>query len=291
MKEEWCECPGHYSRDFGELTDFYCQRFQPTGWQLQYTTLTEPAGDRVLYIVGKCSQCGGFMRTGVGIVSNYTGEDLFRDVCHSMLHYRPYAQKDIYGLYRGGVPQRLEWYWRQDQMMKDERIEQFAALFHPGADQLAARYWAEEYMLAPSVLRETSTEFFNGVVNLVQSSGFWPQQSAFITCEPACPTWPPDVVLYHPRFSFRPVLETGTGKEIHISCYLDSIYDGIGNHDLLIGTIKTAQADRDTCLIMGSLTGTLLYYGNVYRDANRERYVQHKDVELPKTQLTNAEGE
>lgn len=281
MKEKWCECKDHRSRDFRKLTDFYCKCFVPTGWQLQYTTLTEPEEDRTLYIVGKCSQCGGSMRSGVGVACNHTHENLLRNVCHAMLDHRPYAGKDIYGLYRGGVPQRLEWYWRQDQMTREQRIEQFVALFHPGADQLAARLWAEEYMLGQPVPRETSTEFFNGVVNLVQSSGFWPQQSAFITCEPACPTWPPDVVLCHPRFSFRPVLEAGIGGGLRIDCYLDGIFDKSGNHYLLIGTIKTECADRDTCLVMGSLTGALLYYGDAYRDANLERYVQRKDVELP----------
>lgn len=276
MKGQWCECNGHRSRDFRKLTDFYCERFLPTGWQLQYTTLTKPEENRVLYIVGKCSRCGGFMRTGVNITGRYTHDALLRDICHAMLNHRPYAGKDVYGLYRGGVPQRLEWYWRQDQTTKEQRIGQFAALFHPGADQLTARLWAEEYMPAPSVLRETSTEFFNGVVSLVQSSGFWPQQSAFITCEPACPTWPPDVVLCHPRFSFRPVLEAGTGGGLRIECYLDGIFDRPGNHDLLIGTIKTVCADRDTSLIMGSLTGALLYYGDAYRGANLERYIPHK---------------
>lgn len=276
MKEDWCVCEGHRSRDFGKLTDYYSYYFIPTGWMFQYTTLTEQEPDRILYITGKCSQCGGFMRSGVNVASNDTHDNLLRDVCRAMLNHRPYAGRDAYGLYRGGVPPRLEWYWRQDQMTREQRIEQFVALFHPGADQLAARFWAEEYMLAQSVPRETSTEFFNAVIDQVQSNGFWPLSSAFITCEPACPTWPPDVVLCHPRFSFRPVLEIGISGELRIDCYLDGISDRIGNHDLLIGTIRTACTDRDTCLIMGSLTGALLHYGNAYRKANLNRYVPYK---------------
>lgn len=31
MKERWCKCPGHRSRDFRKLTDFYCRSFIPTG--------------------------------------------------------------------------------------------------------------------------------------------------------------------------------------------------------------------------------------------------------------------
>lgn len=286
MKENWCECKGHRSRDFGKLTDFYSRYFIPTGWELQYATLAVPEPDRILYITGKCSQCGGFMRTGIGVASSYTHDDLLRDICHSMLHHRPYASRDIYGLYRGGVPEQLEWYWRQDQLTKAERVEQFVALFQQ-KDQLAARRWAKENMPA-SVPRETSTEFFNAVVRLVQTNGFWPNQSAFITCEPA--SWPPDVVLCHPRFSVRPVLDVGPNGELRIDCYLDGIFDRAGNNRLLIGIIKTACADRDTCLIMGSLTGALLYYGNAYRDANLDRYEPHKAAALPQPQKKENEN-
>ncbi len=280
MSERWCKCPGHQSHDFRELTDHYSQHFIPTGWSLEYTTLLEQEERRTLYIIGKCSQCGGFMRTGEDITGRSTHDSFLRDVCISMLRYRPYAGQDGSGLYRGGVPPRLEWYWRQDQMTKAERIEQFVALFHEGVDQLIARRWAKEHMSAQDAPRETTTEFFNGVIELVQSNGFWPNQSAFITCEPACPTWPPELALCHSRFSFVPELKAGAGGGLCIECYLGGIFDKMGNHRLLIGTIKTACDDRDTSLIMGSLTGALLYYGEAYRKANLHRFVPYKALKL-----------
>ncbi len=281
MSEKWCECKGHRSRDFRKLTDFYSTHFLPVGWRLEYTTLLEREERRTLYITGECSQCGGFMRTGVDLSGSYTHDNFLRDVCASMLRHRPYAGQDSNGLYRGGVPQRLEWYWRQDQMTKTERIEQFVALFHEGVDQLIARRWAKEHMPAQDVPRETSTEFFNGVLELVQSSGFWPEQSTFITCEPACPTWSPELALCHSRFSFVPELKARVGGGLCIECYLDGIFDRMGNHRLLIGSIKTACDDRDTSLIMGSLTGALLYYGEAYRKANSHRFVPYKSLKLP----------
>lgn len=281
MSECWCECPEHQSRDFRELTDFYCTHFVPTGWRLEYTTLLEREDRRTLYITGVCNRCGGFMRTGEDITGSSTHDSLLREVCASMLRHRPYAGQDAYGLYRGGVPQRLEWYWRQDQMTKTERIEQFASLFHEGVDQLIARRWAKEHMPAQDVPRETTTEFFYGVIELVQSAGFWSQQSAFIVCEPACPTWPPEVALCYPQFSFLPELKAGSNNGLCIECYLDGVFDRAGNRKLLIGTIKTACDDRDTHLIMGSLTGALLYYGEVYRESNMDRYVPYKAVKLP----------
>lgn len=281
MSERWCECPEHQSRDFRELTDFYSTHFIPTGWRLEYTTLLEREERRTLYITGECSQCGGFMRTGEDITGSSTHDSLLREVCASMLRHRPYAGQDAYGLYRGGVPQRLEWYWRQDQMTKAERIEQFAGLFHEGVDQLIARRWAKEHMPAQDVPRETTTEFFYGVVKLVQSTGFWPQQSAFIVCEPACPTWTPEVALCHPQFGFLPELKAERNSGLCIECYLDGVFDKADNRKLLIGTIRTACDDRDTHLIMGSLAGALLYYGEVYRESNMDRYVPYKAVKLP----------
>ena len=280
MSERWCKCPGHRSRDFRKLTDFYCRSFIPTGWRLEYTTMLEREEKRTLYITGTCSQCGGFMCTGETLVGGTTHDNFLRDVCASMLRYRPYAGQDAYGIYRGGVPPRLEWYWCQDQMTKAERVEQFVSLFHEGADRLFARRWAEQNMPG-NIPRETSTEFFNGVIELVQGSGFWPQQSAFITCEPACPTWPPDCVLCHPRFNFLTELKAGTDNGLRIECYLRGIFDRVGSPKLLAGIIKTACNDRDTSLTMGSLTGALLYYGEVYREANINRYVPYQPIKLP----------
>lgn len=291
MSQRWCECPGHQSRDFRKLTDHYCAHFIPTGWSLEYTTLLEPEEGRTLYITGKCSQCGGFMRTGEDIDEKATQDNLLREICASMLRYRPYAGRDGSGLYRGGVPQRLEWYWRQDQMTKAERVDQFAVLFHEGVDQLMARRWAKEHMPAQDAPRETTAEFFDGVVELVKSNGLWPNQSAFITCKPACPTWPPYLALCHPRFSFVPELKAGAGGGLCIECYLNGIFDRQGNHRLLIGAIETAQNDRDMNVIMGSLTGALLYYSEAYRKANSHRFVPYKALSLPGPESQKKENE
>lgn len=291
MSERWCECPGHESRDFRELTDHYCAHFIPTGWELEYATLLEREEQRTLYITGKCGQCGGFMHTGEDLTGIGTHDSFLRDVCASMLRFRPYAGRDGYGLYRGGVPPRLEWYWRQDQMTMAERVEQFAALFHEGVDQLIARRWAKEHMPAQDFPRETTTEFFNGVTKLVQSSGFWPDQCAFITCEPACPVWPPYLALCHPKFSFVPELKAEAGGGLCIECYLNGIFDSAGNHRLLIGTIRTVCDDRDTAIIMDSLTGALLYYGEAYRKANLHRYVPYRALKLPGRQTEKEKNE
>lgn len=273
---DWCKCEGHRGKDFSKLTAFYSHYFIPTGWSFDYAALTAPQEGRILYITGHCSQCGGFMRSGVSIYSRCTHDNLLEEVCREMLQYRPYAGQDESGLYRGGIPQRLEWYWRQDQMTKEERIEQFAALFR-GTDQLVARRWAKDHMPALSVRQETSTEFFNAVVEQVQANGLWPEQSAFITCEPACASWPPDTVLSDHEFDFHPVLEMEPDG-VRIDCCLRGRFDRSGRKHLLLGRIKTTCTDRDTVLTMGALTGALLYYGEAWRNDHIVRYLpRHGD--------------
>ena len=69
-----------------------------------------------------------------------------------------------------------------------------------------------------------------------------------------------------------------------IECCLDGITRRVGEHKLLIGTIKTACDDRDTSLVMGSLTGALLYYGQIYRRSNLDRYVPYRPLKRPERQ-------
>lgn len=126
--------------------------------------------------------------------------------------------------------------------------------------------------------RETTAEFFNAVVELVKSNGFWPEQSAFITCEPACP----DVALCHPMFDFRPVLTAEHDGGLRIDCYLNGIFDRAGNSKRLAGTIQTACSDRDTCVLLGSLTGALLHYGGVHREENLDRYIPLHNRDMKK---------
>lgn len=291
MSERWCECPGHESRDFRELTDHYCAHFIPTGWELEYATLLEREEQRTLYITGKCGQCGGFMHTGEDLTGIGTHDSFLRDVCASMLRFRPYAGRDDSGLYLGGVPQRLEWYWRQDQMTMVGRVEQFAALFHEGVDQLIARRWAKEHMPAQGAPRETAEEFFYGVVRLVTTSGFWPNQGTLFICEPDDLCWPWEKAISHPHFKFLAEMECEGHSELTISCYLYDRLAGEADRKLLVGCIRSLRSDLDTYLTMGKLTGALLYYGEAYRKANLHRYVPYKALKLPERQTEKEKNE
>lgn len=158
-RENWCECEDHFSLDFSWVMAFYRNCFIPDGWGFQYTTIAEAEKERSLYLTGTCSQCGGDMCCAISIPGDLTYESLFEDVYQIMLKHRPYDDRDSTGAYHGRVPQRSEWYWRQDQLNRADFIEQFAALFLD-KDQQKARCWAEEHIPTPPVCREPVEDRF-----------------------------------------------------------------------------------------------------------------------------------
>lgn len=278
METNWCDCRGHRSRDFCKLTNYYSHHFIPDGWQLAYTTLAEEEPERVLYITGKCAQCGGFMRSGTSIPCNLTGDALLTYISRELLHYRPHDVREPNGIYHGAVIPRSQWYWEQDRLMAEERMEQFVALFHE-EDRATARRWAQEQMPTPPVRRDTPSELFHAVIKLVQDNGLWPEQSTFYTITPSGPNvYPPTAVLTDHRFHFWPELNLCGGGGLSIDCVLYGTFDGSGRDRLHIGAIQTVSTDRDACLTMGGLTGALLYYAKTYLDANKRRYTP--DAEL-----------
>ena len=278
MEKNWCQCEGHNSNSFRDAGCFYSRHFIPDGWQLNYTTLDREEPGRMLYITGKCARCGGFMRSGTSVACNLTNNALFTYIYEQFKNYRPHDSREPSGIYHGAVIPRSQWYWEQDRLTAEKRKEQFVALFHE-EDRADARRWALEQMPVPPVRRDTPAELFHGVIKLVQDNGLWPEQSAFYTVTPSGPcVYPPAAVLTDYRFSFWPELNFGGQEGLYIDCVLYGTFDGSGRDRLHIGTIRTAATDRDTCLMMGGLTGALLYYGKTYLDANICRYTPDEEL-------------
>ena len=164
MRENWCECEDHFNLDFSWVMAFYRDNFIPDGWGFQYTTLDKPEQERSLYLTGTCSQCGKDMRCGISVPGELTGDDLFEDIYQIMLKHRPYDDRDNTGIYHGRIPQRSEWYWKQDQLTKADFIEQFVSLFLD-EDRPEARHWAEEHIPVPPIRREPVEDRFENRIS------------------------------------------------------------------------------------------------------------------------------
>jgi hypothetical protein len=136
----WCACGGHASRSFRKRTDFYCLHFIPDGWTLEYKTVDTINETRMLHLTGHCSVCGGFMRSGTSIASNFKGDWLFRNIYQALETFRPYDGRRSDGSYSGAVSERSAWYEAQDALPLGKRDKRFRALFR-GKDRDAAIEW------------------------------------------------------------------------------------------------------------------------------------------------------
>lgn len=273
----WCTCKGHHAKDFSKLTDYYCRHFIPGAWELEYITLDFKETGRRLHLNGKCDQCGGFMRCGVPLPANLTGEDLLSHIFRSLCRYRPFDRKDASGVYHGACPKRSDWFWEQDRLSAQECKKQFISLFR-AEDQSDAQHWTEKYIPTPLIHRDTAAELFHAVVQRVKDEGLWPEQSTFFTLTPSGPQSPSPVLTDY-RFSLWPELNFGGQEGLYIDCVLYGTFDKSGRDHLHIGAIHTTATDRDTCLVMGGLSGALLYYAKAYLDANIHRYTPDAELE------------
>lgn len=141
-KQARCKCCAHLASDFPRLTDFYAIHFVPAAWQLEYITIDFKETGRVLYLNGRCDQCGGLMRYGAAIPIRLTGFPLFADIYEKLARFRPLDSQDA-GRYYGPCRLRSQWYLEQDQLPDQVRREQFVALFRE-EDQPEARLWVEQ---------------------------------------------------------------------------------------------------------------------------------------------------
>ena len=138
---KWCACEGHNAADWTAVADFYAKHFIPEKWMFEYRMLACHEDDRILYIVGMCNHCGGFMRSGISVPTNIKGDELLAYVYREMTSYRPYDCHDAdTDIYRGCVSQRAKWYQRQDDLTLEERNQQFQRLFSP-VDQPTVVGW------------------------------------------------------------------------------------------------------------------------------------------------------
>lgn len=142
MAQKWCGCKGHDTRDFVKVTDFYSLHFIPSRWELDYDSLdTDGNTERTLWIVGRCSVCGGYMRTGTSVPINISGDYLIAYICDYMRRlYRPFDYKRPDGDYHGAVSERSKWYRQQDKMEPGQFDCQFLELFHE-KDRATAQRW------------------------------------------------------------------------------------------------------------------------------------------------------
>lgn len=129
-EHQTCTCPTAHGNDFPKVTDHYCVNFIPTGWRLEYTSLSQKDSERVLYLTGQCLRCGGQdLQCGVSIPNELAGDALLAHIYQEMTRYRPFERRYDDGTYSAGLSQRARWYMGQDDLTLNQRNAQFLLLF------------------------------------------------------------------------------------------------------------------------------------------------------------------
>lgn len=291
--DNFCTCKGHNTGDFVRLTDFYCSYFQPTGWELEYTSLAEESA-RTLYVIGRCSVCFGYMQTGMSIPTNCIGDALLSDIWMSLDTYRPFAFKraDAHG-YSGCPAVRGSWYQQQDHLHAEEKEARFAALFRDEDKKMVER-WLEKRRVIPhtQVVRDSASDLFLATVLRAKQYGDWQEAEEILDYylpseQEGFGYGSEKELLSNYEFDFYAVMQFGGSEGIYIDCTLRGKFDDSGRTTLGIGTIKTLETDMDACKRMGALCGALTYHASRYINENLHRYTP--DAEL-RAEATRMEG-
>lgn len=281
----WCSCKEHDHKDWRVRAELYTQRFVPMAWVFEYRTIACHEDDRILYMIGRCDRCGGFMRSGTSIPTNVKGDELLAYVYREMTHYRPYDGHDQEsGAYCGCVSQRCRWYQQQDDLTLEARNEQFLRLFR-AEDQAAVTDWltrnhgSEPYN---KPCRDRKSTLLQRILEAARADGAIAEAEAILDYilpndnEPARPD--EDSYLTDYRFDLVPHLSFGC-EGIYLTLYLDGSFDASDKRRTTIGTVKTLRADLEACRLMGALGGALMYYGHRYVNQEIRRYTPGPELE------------
>lgn len=284
-KELWCSCEKN-CHTFPELTNHYSSFFLPDHWLLKYDTLYR-AQERTLFLAGRCQKCHRSARAGVSIPSDLVGPALLEHIYKEMLRYRPFDGKnEDTGTYRGAVSERSRWYIRQDDLGREDRDEQFVALFHAG-DQPFVRRWlakrdtTEEYV---KPRRDRKSTLLQAILGRARADGSMEQIDGildYILPNSNEPEWPEsDSQLTDYHFNIVPQLEYGGSEGIFVTLRLEGSFDDTDRTSLTVGLFKTLHTDLAACRLMGQLCGLLLHHGTAYVNENIHRYTPEKQLLL-----------
>lgn len=284
-EKNWCTCQKHNSKNWQTVADHYCEHFVPSTWGLEYHSLNCHEDGRVLYMIGACDICGGFMRSGTSIPANVQDDQLLVYIYREMTHFRPYDGYDKKtGYYNSAVPKRAKWYQKQDELSESEVDQQFVNLFHE-SHQPQVREWLVhnrprppytkprrdrkstlfQKMLEMARANEGTAEIYD-ILDFVHSAGYAPIKGRA------------DTYLTDYRFDIVPQLTFGTNEGVYLTLLLEGTFDSSGDRKTLLGTLKTLHTDIASCRLMGALGGILMYCGHRYIEQEIYRYTPEREL-------------
>jgi hypothetical protein len=145
-----------------------------------------------------------------------------------------------------------------------------------------------EVTMTEKIIRDTTRDLFNAVLQLVKANGCFEKAEAILDYH--LPNLSEsnireDIELSNYRFDFNATVQFGGSEGIYIDCYLSGEFTE-GKRKMYnastgttetetrrhIGTFKTLRDDLESMMIMGELCGALVYYAHEYVNKNIDRY-------------------
>ena len=287
MNEEhknWCTCAGHDAEDWTVRNECYARHFIPKTWALEYHSLPEHEEGRTLYMLGSCTCCGGFMRSGVALALNISGDRFLADVYREMTRFRPFDGNDKEkGLYFSCVGQRAEWYQQQDDMTLIDCNKQFLNLFHTEDQETVGKWLARNHFEESHIYprRDRKSTLLQHILETARTDGAIAEAEEILYYTLSGGYEPPrpkdNTYLTDYRFDVIPRLMFGQ-EGVFLDLYLEGSFDSSNDKRTIIGTFKTLRTDQEACRLMGGLGGTLMFYAREYVNREIHRYTPTKQL-------------
>lgn len=284
-EHQTCTCPTAHGNDFPKVTDHYCVNFIPTGWRLEYTSLSQKDSERVLYLTGQCLRCGGQdLQCGVSIPNELAGDALLAHIYQEMTRYRPFERRYDDGTYSAGLSQRARWYMGQDDLTLNQRNAQFLLLFQEKdwgtVEEWINRCRVEEAYTTPH--RDRKSTLLYAVLERARATGDLKEIEPILDYylpneeEPLSPK--EDSYLTNYAFSAEAKVSFGC-EGIFVDLDLVGTFDDSGKDRCRVGTFRTLREDAEAGHLMGQLCGILMYHATKYVNENIHRYTPKKELE------------
>lgn len=280
MVDRYCKCCQHMAGRPEALSNFYKDHFIPTGWELNYTKLSDCWS---ITLTGRCDDCHGDLAELIPLPKGLTGDGQLKVIYDTMQTVHPYDQFSERVGYYGGCEERSWFYADRDKRPQFRRSKAFLKLFHD-YDQETVRLWLEKNFPPQKhteVFRDTGGSMFCSVVRMAKENGDFAKAEAIL--DYVLPSENEDdirdkVELTAYEFDFMPALNYGS-EGIYIDCYITGKFDQSGRSKLHVGTLKTLHQDLESAKIMGELCGVLFHYAFQYVNSNLHRYTPDKRLE------------
>lgn len=113
----------------------------------------------------------------------------------------------------------------------------------------------------------TGAGMFNAIVAMARRAGDFSRAEHILeSCRPCeyghSAGGPTPITVF--QFDFVPQISFGCNEGMFLDCYLRGRFDDSSRYSICIGSMRILSRNKDTCKILGELSGALTYHAHLY---------------------------